>query len=60
LVTDEQVDTNWTVFRSSLVVPITDANNLSIAVGVPIDGDLSSYLSVNFNWALLLPGGESP
>ena len=55
-VTEEQSQTNWTVLRSSLVVPITSANSLSIAVGVPLDGELSSYLSVNFNWALLLPG----
>jgi hypothetical protein len=59
-VTEEQAQMNWTVFRSSLVVPITDANSLSIAVGLPIDGELSSYLSVNFNWALLLPAGDVP
>ena len=58
--TEEQAQMNWTVFRSSLVVPITDANSLSIAVGLPIDGDVSSYLSVNFNWALLLPAGDVP
>ncbi len=54
--TDAQLQTNFAVLRSSLVIPVTDANSVSIALGVPIDGDLSSYLSVTFNWSLLLPG----
>ena len=53
---DKQFQTDYLVLRSSLVIPVTPSNSLSIAVGVPVAGAISSYLSVNFNWGLMLPG----
>lgn len=54
------LDTDFALFRASVNVPVFAGNSVSIAVGVPIDGELSSFLSVNFNWGLLLPAGTPP
>ncbi len=51
----EELQTNYTVFRAALAIPVAGATALSIAVGAPIDGPISPTLSVNFNWGLLLP-----
>lgn len=56
LATDEQLQTDFAIARASLVVPVLAANTVSLSVGVPIAGaDVSPYMSVNFNWSLLLP-----
>jgi hypothetical protein len=52
---EEALQTNFTVFRAALAIPVAGATALSIAVGAPIDGPISPTLSVNFNWGLLLP-----
>ena len=52
---EEALQTNYTVFRAALAIPIAGATGLSLAVGAPIDGPISPTLSVNFNWGLLLP-----
>lgn len=49
--------TNFAVARASLIIPVTRANSISMAVSVPIVGAVSSFLTVNFNWGLLLPEG---
>ena len=50
----DQFQTNFTMLRGSLLLPITSGNSLSINVGAPVSGDVSPIFSVNFNWGLLL------
>lgn len=50
----DQFQTNFTMLRASIVIPITPGNSISINVGKPVSGDVSPILSVNFNWGLLL------
>jgi len=50
------LQTDFLVFRASLSVPITSAAGVSINVGAPLIGEeISPTLSINANWALLLP-----
>ena len=52
---EDQLQTNFTVFRAALAVPLAGMTGLTLAVAAPIDGPISPALSVNFNWGLLLP-----
>jgi hypothetical protein len=52
---EEQLQTNYTVFRAALAVPLAGMTGLTLAVAAPIDGPISPALSVSFNWGLLLP-----
>lgn len=55
-VSDEtKLQTNYTVFRFALNVPVAGGSGVSIGVSAPIDGQISPTLTVNFNWSLLLP-----
>jgi hypothetical protein len=51
----DQFQTNFVMLRGSFVLPVAAGYNVSINVGVPLAGDVSRILSVNFNWGLLLP-----
>lgn len=53
--TEDELQTNYTVFRAALAVPLAGMTGLTLAVAAPIDGPISPALSVNFNWGLLLP-----
>jgi hypothetical protein len=53
--TEDELQTNYTVFRAALAVPLAGMTGLTVAVAAPIDGPISPALSVNFNWGLLLP-----
>lgn len=50
----DQFQTNFTMLRGSILLPVTSGNSVSINVGAPIAGDVSPIFSVNFNWGLLL------
>jgi hypothetical protein len=50
----EQFQSDFTMLRGSIILPITSGNSLSINVGAPIAGEVSPIFSVNFNWGLLL------
>lgn len=50
----DQFQTNFTMLRGSVSLPITTGNSLSINVGAPLSGSVSPIFSVNFNWGLLL------
>ena len=50
----DQFQTNFTMLRGTISLPVTKGNSLSINVGKPITGDVSPIFSVNFNWGLLL------
>ena len=52
---EDELQTNYTVFRAALTIPLAGATALSLAVGAPLDGPIAPTLSVNFNWSLLLP-----
>ncbi|MFQ5569253.1 MAG: hypothetical protein ACE5G0_06235 [Rhodothermales bacterium] len=52
---DEEFQTNYLLFRASLNIPVTSSNSLSLSVGAPLIGEVTPTLSVNVNWALLLP-----
>jgi hypothetical protein len=52
---EEQLQTNYTVFRATLAVPIAGATGLSIAFGTPLAGQIDPTFNVNFNWSVLLP-----
>jgi hypothetical protein len=52
---EDQLQTNYTVFRAALAVPVAGTTGVTLAVAAPIDGPISPVLSVNFNWGLLLP-----
>jgi hypothetical protein len=56
---EDAFQTDFTILRASLVVPVYSGNAISLSVGVPLEGDVSSFLSVNFNWGLLLPDAVS-
>lgn len=52
---ETRLQTNYTVFRFALNVPVAGGAGVSVAVSAPIDGQISPTLTVNFNWSLLLP-----
>lgn len=52
---EDELQTNYTVFRAALAVPLAGMTGLKLAVAAPIDGPISPTLSVNFDWGLLLP-----
>ncbi len=52
---EDQLQTNFTVFRAALTVPLAGATGLALAVQAPIDGPMTPAVSVNFNWGLLFP-----
>jgi hypothetical protein len=52
---EDELQTNYTVFRAALAVPLAGMTGLTLAVAAPIDGPISPVLSVNFDWGLLLP-----
>jgi hypothetical protein len=52
---EDELQTNYTVLRAALAVPLAGMTGLTLAVAAPIDGPISPALSVNFNWGLLLP-----
>jgi hypothetical protein len=52
---EDELQTNYTVFRAALAVPVAGTTGLTLAVAAPIDGPISPVLSVNFNWGLLFP-----
>jgi hypothetical protein len=52
---EDLLQTNYTVFRAAVAVPVAGATGIVLAVAAPIDGPISPVLSVNFNWGLLLP-----
>lgn len=54
----DEFQSNFTVFRGSIVVPLASANSISINFGLPVTGPISSTFSVNFNWGVLLPGAK--
>lgn len=51
----DQFQTNFVVLRGSFLIPVFAENSLSINLAVPVSGEVSRTLSVNFNWGLLLP-----
>jgi hypothetical protein len=51
----DRFQTNFIMLRGSFLLPVTAGNSVSINVGIPVRGDVSRILSVNFNWGLLLP-----
>lgn len=51
----DQFQTNFVMLRATMQIPVFAGNSLSLNVGIPIRGDVSRVLSVNFNWGLLLP-----
>ena len=51
----EELQTNFTVFRAAVAVPVAGTTGLTLAVTAPIDGPISPAFSVNFDWGLLLP-----
>lgn len=51
----ERFQSNHLMARGSFVLPVTTGNSLSINVGIPLGGEVSPVLSVNFDWGLLLP-----
>ena len=57
---EEAFQTDFALVRAGLVIPVAGGNAVSMSVGVPVDGDISSFLSVNFNWGLLLPDDSPP
>jgi hypothetical protein len=52
---ETSLQTNFTVFRFSLNVPVAGGAGVSVGVSAPIDGQVSPTLTVSFNWSLLLP-----
>ena len=50
--------TNYLLFRTSLNVPITASNSITLNVGIPVAGEVNSIFSINGNWNLLLPDEE--
>jgi hypothetical protein len=52
---ETKLQTNYTVFRFALNVPVAGGAGVSVGVSAPIDGEISPTLTVNFNWSLLLP-----
>jgi hypothetical protein len=52
---EDELQTNFTVFRAALAVPLAGMTGITVAVTAPIDGPISPALSVNFDWGLLLP-----
>ena len=52
---EKKLQTNYTVFRFALNVPIAGGAGVSVGVSAPIDGQISPTLAVNLNWSFLLP-----
>ncbi|MBO6572051.1 MAG: hypothetical protein JJ958_06345 [Balneola sp.] len=52
---DEVFQTNYMMLRSSLSVPFTSTNKISLNLGVPVFGEISPVFSISANWSLLLP-----
>jgi hypothetical protein len=50
----DQFQTDFTMLRGTISLPVTKGNSISINVGKPITGNVSPIFSVNFNWGLLL------
>jgi hypothetical protein len=50
----EQLQTNFTMLRGSLTLPVTAAQSLTLSFGTPVDGDVTPQVSVHFNWGLLM------
>lgn len=50
----DQFQTDFSMIRGSVIIPVTSGNSFSINVGKPMSGNVSPILSVNFNWGLLL------
>jgi len=53
--TERQAQTNSTVFRAALAVPVAGTTGITLAVAAPLDGPITPVMSVQFNWNLLLP-----
>ena len=56
---ETKLQTNYTVFRFALNVPVAGGSGVSVGVSAPIDGEISPTLTVNFNWSMLLPKGRT-
>jgi hypothetical protein len=52
---DKVFQTNYMILRSSLSVPFTETNKISLNLGVPVFGEISPVFSISANWSLLLP-----
>lgn len=52
---EKLLQTNFTMFRATLALPIAGATGVSIAFGTPLAGAIDPTFSVNFNWSVLLP-----
>lgn len=51
---ETELQTNYTVFRFALSVPVAGGSGIAVGLSAPIDGSVSPTLTVNFNWSLLL------
>lgn len=54
---EEALRTDLGEWRTSLTVPVSDANAVSMSFAVPFSSDIGPTFNVNLNWGLLLPGG---
>lgn len=57
---EEEFRTNYLQARLSIDVPIVGGNSLSLGFGKSISGDVSSALSISFNWQMLLASLATP
>ena len=56
-----ELQTDFLIFRASLLVPITGSTGISIAVGAPLIGEsVSPTLTISANWGLLLSALPRP
>ena len=55
----DQFQTDFVAFRGSVLIPVFAGNSMSVNFTLPIDGDVTRALSVNFNWGLLLSSALS-
>jgi hypothetical protein len=51
---EAELQTNYTVFRFALTVPVGDGAGIAVGLSAPIDGGVSPTLTVNVNWSVLL------
>jgi hypothetical protein len=51
---ETELQTNYTMFRFALSLPVAGGTGLAVGLSVPLDGTVSPALTVNFNWSLLL------
>ena len=49
---------DYTVIRFGFAVPVAGGAGVAVAFSAPLDGEISSTLSVSFNWSLLLSGSH--